>query len=99
MTAAFVQPNDLAVERLLKKAAELLRDQDKNPALNGYSSGSAHAWEIASAIWAAVASLKLDYALPQLVSSSSARKYAVQATFSRVAWRRASTCHCCSVQR
>ncbi|MCR3780294.1 DUF4011 domain-containing protein, partial [Pseudomonas aeruginosa] len=64
MTAAFVQPNDLAVERLLKKAAELLRDQDKNPALNGYSSGSAHAWEIASAIWAAVASLKLDYALP-----------------------------------
>ncbi|WP_448672147.1 hypothetical protein, partial [Escherichia coli] len=37
MTAAFVQPNDLAVERLLKKAAELLRDQDKNPALNGYS--------------------------------------------------------------
>ncbi|MEV1262283.1 hypothetical protein ABZR07_32330, partial [Pseudomonas aeruginosa] len=64
MTAAFVQPNDLAVERLLKKAAELLRDQGKNPALNGYSSGSAHAWEIASAIWAAVASLKLDYALP-----------------------------------
>lgn len=64
MTAAFVQPNDVAVERLLKKAAELLRAQGKNPALNGYSGGSAHAWEIASAIWAAVASIKLDYALP-----------------------------------
>ncbi|MCO3053528.1 DUF3320 domain-containing protein [Pseudomonas aeruginosa] len=64
MTAAFVQPNDIAVERLLKKAAELLRAQGKDPALNGYSGGSAHAWEIASAIWAAVASLKLDYALP-----------------------------------
>ncbi|MCP1604216.1 DUF3320 domain-containing protein [Pseudomonas citronellolis] len=64
MTAAFVQPNDIAVERLLKKAAEVLRAQGKNPALNGYSGGSAHAWEIASAIWAAVASLKLDYALP-----------------------------------
>lgn len=64
MTAAFVQPNDIAVERLLKKAAELLRAQGKDPALNGYSGGSAHAWEIASAIWAAVASFKLDYALP-----------------------------------
>ncbi|MGX5726193.1 DUF3320 domain-containing protein [Metapseudomonas otitidis] len=64
MTAAFVQPNDLAVERVLKKAAELLRAQGKNPALNGYSDGSAHAWEIASAIWAATASFKLDYALP-----------------------------------
>lgn len=64
MTAAFVQPNDIAVERLLKKAAELLRAQDKDPALNGYSGGSAHAWEIASAIWAAVASYTLDYALP-----------------------------------
>lgn len=64
MTAAFVQPNDMAVERLLKKAAELLRSQDKNPALNGYAGGSAHAWEVASAIWAAVAALKLDYALP-----------------------------------
>lgn len=64
MTAAFVQPNDIAVERLLKKAAELLRAQSKDPALNGYSGGSAHAWEIASAIWAAVASYTLDYALP-----------------------------------
>ncbi len=64
MTAAFVQPNDIAIERLLKKAAELLRSQGRNPALNGYDGGAAHAWEIASAIWAAVASAELDYALP-----------------------------------
>jgi hypothetical protein len=64
MAAAFVQPNDPAVDRLLKKAAQLLRDGDRNPALNGYEAGSKHAWETLSAIWSAVASEKLDYALP-----------------------------------
>ncbi|RON51841.1 DUF3320 domain-containing protein [Pseudomonas frederiksbergensis] len=64
MTAAFVQPNDLAVERLLKQAAEVLRQSDKNPALDGYAGGAKRAWELTSAIWAAVARMKLDYALP-----------------------------------
>ncbi|WAG79109.1 DUF3320 domain-containing protein [Metapseudomonas furukawaii] len=64
MTAAFVQPNDLAVELLLKKAADLLRKNSKNAALDGYSSGAEHAWEIASAIWGSVAAMGLDYALP-----------------------------------
>ena len=35
MTAAFVQPNDLAVERLLKQAAEVLHQSDKSSALDG----------------------------------------------------------------
>lgn len=64
MIAAFVQPNDAAVERLLKKAAQLLRENGKNPALSGYQFGPKHAWEILSAIWSAVASEKLDYTLP-----------------------------------
>ena len=64
MTAAFVQPNDLAVERLLKQAADVLRQSDKNPALDGYAGGAKRAWELTSAIWAAVARMKLDYALP-----------------------------------
>ncbi len=64
MVAAFVQPNDPATEKLLKKAAQLLRDSGKNPALNGYEGGSKHAWEILSAIWGALASERLDYALP-----------------------------------
>lgn len=64
LVAAFVQPNEPAVERLLKKAAELLRHSGKSSALNGYEAGAQHAWEIASAIWNAMAGMKLDYALP-----------------------------------
>ncbi|MGF6221970.1 DUF3320 domain-containing protein [Pseudomonas sp. YL-218 TE3947] len=64
MTAAFVQPNDLAVERLLKQAADVLRQSEKNSALDGYAGGAKRAWELTSAIWAAVARMKLDYALP-----------------------------------
>ncbi|MBF0310352.1 MAG: DUF3320 domain-containing protein [Magnetococcales bacterium] len=64
MVAAFVQPNDPAVDRLLKKAAETLRQHGRSSALNGYKDGSKHAWEITSAIWSAIASHGLDYALP-----------------------------------
>lgn len=64
MTAAFVQPNDPAVERLLKQAAELLRLSEKPPALDGYSGGPKRAWQLASAVWGAVARMKLDYSLP-----------------------------------
>ncbi|MFJ4192457.1 DUF3320 domain-containing protein [Pseudomonas sp. NPDC089534] len=64
MTAAFVQPNDPAVERLLKQAAELMRLSEKSPALDGYSGGPKRAWQLASAAWGAVARMKLDYSLP-----------------------------------
>lgn len=64
MVATFVQPNDPAVDRVLKKAAEILRKHGKNPALHGYEGGPKRAWELASALWAAVGSLGLDYALP-----------------------------------
>ncbi|MGJ7497823.1 DUF3320 domain-containing protein [Variovorax sp. RT4R15] len=64
LVAAFVQPNDPAVDRLLKQAAEVLRKNGKNPALDGYASGNKGAWELASGIWSAIASLGLDYALP-----------------------------------
>lgn len=64
MTAAFVQPNDPAVERLLKQTAELLRLSDKSSSLDGYEGGPKRAWQLASAVWGAVARMKLDYALP-----------------------------------
>lgn len=64
MTAAFVQPNDPAIETLLKKACELLAKAGKSSSLDGYTSGSEHAWEIMSAIWNAVLSMGLDYTLP-----------------------------------
>jgi len=64
MVAAFIQPNDPAIDRLLKKSAQLLRDNNRNPALNGYEGGSKHAWEILAAIWVAVAAARLDYSFP-----------------------------------
>jgi very-short-patch-repair endonuclease len=64
LVAAFVQPNELAIDRLLKQTAQVLRDAGKNPALNGYQGGAKRAWELASALWTAVAGLGLDYALP-----------------------------------
>jgi len=64
MVAAFVQPNEPAVERLLKNAAEVLATNGRSAALDGYIGGPRRAWELSSAIWTAVAGMGLDYALP-----------------------------------
>ena len=64
MVAAFVQPNEPAVERVLKQTAEVLRKHGKNPALDGYRGGSKRAWELTSGLWSAVVAMGLDYALP-----------------------------------
>jgi len=74
MTAAFVQPNDLAVDRLLKQAADLLRKSERSSSLDGYSGGAQRAWELASAIWAAVARMNLHYALPPASFEMSGQK-------------------------
>jgi very-short-patch-repair endonuclease len=64
LVAAFVQPNEPAIDRLLKQTAEVLRKAGKSPALDGYQGGAKRAWELTSALWTAVAGLGLDYALP-----------------------------------
>lgn len=64
MVAAFVQPNDPAVDRLLKGAALSLQAAGKSGSIDGYTQGPKRAWELASAIWAAVLHRKLNYALP-----------------------------------
>lgn len=64
MVAAFVQPNEPAVERVLKQTAEVLRKHGKDPALDGYRGGSKRAWELTSGLWSAVVAMGLDYALP-----------------------------------
>lgn len=74
MIAAYVQPNDPLVERLLKKAASILREHEKESSLNGYLGGPKKAWEIASAIWTAIGSLGLDYALPPASFEVSGQK-------------------------
>jgi hypothetical protein len=64
MVAAFVQPNDPAVDRVLKSAAQALQDGGKSGSINGYTLGAKRAWELASGIWTAVLKRQLDYALP-----------------------------------
>jgi very-short-patch-repair endonuclease len=64
MVAAFVQPNDPAVDRVLKSAALALQEHGKSGSINGYSEGAKRAWELASGIWTAVLQRKLNYALP-----------------------------------
>ena len=62
---AFVMPNDPAVDRVLKGASDVLRRAGKPDAIDGYASGQRErVWELASAIWSAVAGLRLSYALP-----------------------------------
>ncbi len=74
MVAAFVQPNEPVVERLLKQAADILRKNGKNPALDGYRGGGQRAWELTSSIWSAVSAMGLDYALPPASFEHSGQK-------------------------
>jgi very-short-patch-repair endonuclease len=74
LVAAFVQPNEPAVARLLKQAAEILRKNGKDSALNGYAGGAHRAWELASAVWGAVVGMGLDYALPPASFEASGQK-------------------------
>lgn len=64
LVAAQVLPNDPAVARILKSAAATLEAHCRSGALDGYAGGAVRAFELASAIWSAVAGLGLSYALP-----------------------------------
>ena len=64
MVAAFVQPNDPAVDYLLKGAALVLEAAGKSGSIDGYDQGAKRAWELASGLWTAVLQRKLNYALP-----------------------------------
>ena len=65
LLAAFCTPNDPAVDRVLRAASEVLRQAGKPDHIDGYYSGSRQrVWEMASAIYTAIANLGLGYALP-----------------------------------
>lgn len=65
LLAAFVMPNDPAVQRLLKSASGLLKSGGKVSSLEGYQARSRkRSWEIVSGIWAAVSQRAITYAEP-----------------------------------
>ena len=64
LLAAFCMPGDPAVDRILKMASEALRASGKPDEINGYQRPPKEVWLLVSAIWAAIAKLRLSYALP-----------------------------------
>lgn len=64
--AAFVQPNDSAIDASLSRAADILRQNRREPGIAGYSSEAPRkrAHELASAIWSAVGGLSINYVVP-----------------------------------
>ena len=65
LLAAFCMPNDPSVDKILHGASEILRRAGKPDHIDGYKSGSRErVWEIASAIYSAITSLGLTYAIP-----------------------------------
>ncbi|NTU44126.1 MAG: DUF3320 domain-containing protein [Chlorobiaceae bacterium] len=64
LLAAFSMPNDPAVDRILHDAGKLLRNAGKPDGIDGYKTGSRQrVWELASAIYTAIANLGICYTL------------------------------------
>ncbi|MCJ2128316.1 DUF3320 domain-containing protein [Methylobacterium sp. E-045] len=65
LLAAFVRPDDPAVDGILRSAAAILERARRSTAFDGYRSGKrARAWEMAEAIHAAMAALRISAILP-----------------------------------
>jgi hypothetical protein len=65
LIAAFVRPNDPAVDAILRKASEKLAAANAPIDLDGYRSGSrTRSLQLAAAIWAALLDERIVYALP-----------------------------------
>lgn len=63
--AAFVTPNDKAVEQILRQASSLLADWTDDSSISGYQTrDKARVWMIASAIYGTLQSLNITYLNP-----------------------------------
>jgi len=65
LLAAFVRPNDPAIDAILREAGLKLAATGRPNAIDGYLSGRRdRAWELAAAIWSVLAAKRLTYVLP-----------------------------------
>eukprot|EP01037_Dinobryon_pediforme_P019833 gene19833-20324_t len=75
LVAAFVRPNEPSIDVILHDASVRLARAGKESGLSGYkSSGRERAWDIAGAIWAAIAAHGITYALPPASFEQSGQK-------------------------
>lgn len=90
IVAAFVQPNDPAVQGILRDASKQLEADNLPSALNGYQSNSPKRTAIlASAIWSAVCKLDLTYSVPPASFEMNGQKVRLP---SRILETRMATC-------
>jgi very-short-patch-repair endonuclease len=90
LLAAFVRPNDSAVDLILRDAAAALAEAGKATAIDGYNSKlKARAYEIAEAIWIALARRGITYVLPPASFERSGQKVRSP---SDIVDRRVATC-------
>lgn len=87
---AFVMPNDPAVARILRNAADRLAEHGHPSGLDGYQSGDPRrAFMLAAAIYAAVAAMAIHYAEPPASFEDRGQKVRRPAT---IADERLATC-------
>ena len=80
---AFCMPNDPAVDKILKAASEVLLRAGKPAEIDGYEGKSRmRTWELASAIWSAVAAMQLSCALPPASFEECGQKIRTPGTIS-----------------
>ena len=100
LLAAFVTPNDPAVQRLLKEASQHLENAGKNGALEGYQAKSRkRSWELVSGIWAAMSVRGITYAEPPASFARQGQKFACRRWSKSKGWQPASTQRSFSRQR
>jgi len=75
LLAAFVRPNDPVIDAILHDASRRLVAAGRQSAMDGYSTHRRErVWEVASAIWSAVAAFGLTYVLPPASFERSGQK-------------------------
>jgi very-short-patch-repair endonuclease len=90
LLAAFVTPNDPGVAEIIRDASDKLREAGRAPQMNGYQSQSRErVWEMAAAIWSAVAARRLIYAEPPASFEKAGQKVRLP---SEVLTSRLATC-------
>jgi len=90
LLAAFVRPNDPVIDTILHQAATKLAEAGMLAAIDGYVAGNRQrSWELASAIWSALAGHGLTYVLPPASFERSGQKVRSPAD---ILGRRTGTC-------
>ena len=74
LIAAFVQPNDPAVDRILGQAQELMAQQEAETSIIGYDKNKQAVWRQLSYLWQTLLAYRLGYILPPASFEATGQK-------------------------